>query len=181
MIGCRCTSFLPCEHVLASQDPGTQGQRLSSRDLSSLGRATYGRMSDTSHRRSLIECHPAFRLALARRMRWDPSLVSRGSDELSGPCIAFGSAEPGLAQELRDMRVIADEGEDSNGLDHVRRRATATPACSLAYTQLGVHAAFPVNHQRDLARARVEISHDFLDEGACQSLLEDHVGRRRVP
>ena len=72
--------------------------------------------------------------------------------------------------------------ENSDGLYNFRWSVKPVlPSTSALDRKFGMDTPLPVNHQRDLADASIEVDNDLLDDGSKDTFLQSDIGPRVVP
>jgi hypothetical protein len=95
---------------------------------------------------------------------------------LAAPAIAVAREQLAAVQNARNEIVIGDAHQQPDSSDDVGRGAIALAASSSRQTNLGVHAAHPMNDENDLGRVVVDIGDDLLDDSPHDALFEPRVG-----
>ena len=92
-------------------------------------------------------------------------------DALACPAVAVTGYEAIPIEDAGDDIIIRDQHELANSGNHIGRGAVALTAAASGQTHLAVDAADPVDHENNLGRLGVDISHHLLDHGAHNALL----------
>jgi hypothetical protein len=113
---------------------------------------------------------------------WNAGFSPIARHAFSVPRVAVPGAHSEAVESHRDLRVappsshLSDEFASFDGCAPL-----VVTTLGLAYSQLGVLPAAPVDHEDDFARLFVDVDDDLLDECTHDALLRSHVGAGRVP
>jgi len=121
--------------------------------------------------RGLAEIEPRLIPIFGWLVHWNAVMRAQRGDALACPAVAVTGDEAIPIEDAGDDIIIRDQHELANSGNHIGRGAVALTAAASGQTHLAVDAADPVDHENNLGRLGVDISHHLLDHGAHNALL----------
>src|ERR1700759_4710778 len=111
----------------------------------------------------------------------DPVLRAERSHLLAAPSIPVACLDAIAIGQTGYDNVLGDRGKLAHRLNDVGRRAVALSATATWQTVFGVHPAYPVDSDDDLAARIVDIGNGLFDHRPHDTLLQARVGCWRRP
>jgi hypothetical protein len=150
-------------------------------DLASFCGEPQSSWRDAGESRCVTKVEPRLNTIVGRPMARDPVLRAERSHLLADPSIPVACLNAVAIEQTGYDIVLGDKGKLVHRLNDVSRRAVALPATAPRHTVFGMHPAYPVDSDDDLAGRIVEVGNGLLDHCPYDTLLQASVGCWRSP
>ena len=166
---------------LTLKDPRAIRQGMGGFDFGSLDGQPERSRTDPEDAGGFVQIHPPVRDPSIAIVASDVMVAAERDHPFSSPPIATPGEEPIPIQYVRQQIVGTNARQHAYRIDDVLRRVRGVlPASSSRHSQFGMHAAFPVNDQNDLAGLGIGIDDDFVNECSNDAFLQSDI-RVRIP
>ena len=99
-------------------------------------------------------------------------MAAQCSDSLARPPVAAAGKMAVAVQDTGDHIIAANAGQDCDRFNQLAQSLSARLTAPAAWqAQFGMHAAFPMKREDQLACGAIDIHQDLLDERADNALL----------
>jgi hypothetical protein len=161
---------------LTMKDPRAIRQGMSGFDFASLDGQPERSRTDPEDTSGVGQIHPPFSGSSIGIVARDVVVAAERDHAFSSPPIATPGEEPVPIQHVGQQIVGTNPRQHAYRIDDVLRRVRGRlPASSSRHSQLGMHAAFPVNDENDFTGLGIGIDDDFVNECANEAFLQPDI------
>ena len=138
--------------------------------------------ADPEYMSSFRQIQPSLCFAPIPVVTRDLMMRAQRGHAFAGPPIPMPRQQAAPVERIGHQIIRTDVRQGAHRLHDLRSGVgailTAPPP---RQAQFGMHAAFPMNHEEDFTRLRVDVDDHLLDQGADYTFLQPHIRVRAVP